>query len=324
MGAPTLAMDLDRERFQVTQEQLSRPGKDLADLSEVEFEEGLKRLKTVQQRIQKLLETALVEGGHYGNPDTYDGGKAFKKPILYKAGAEELRRLMRYSLRRLGPDVVTVLAPTPEDPQGYVSVVVEMGLYDATGRLLAVKSAACTTKEGRFRKYGKQGGWTYDDAREKLHDCLTMAEKRCGTLLTCEATGATAFLANGEEMESALEEAERPITPWTDAEKKAVYAKAAEKGIGRKAFAALVLKELGRAAVGTGPDVVNLLSAIARWTPGTGEADEEAGAGEASPAPRAAPAPGTKIPCDDCQGTGRNDADTDACATCTGTGRVRA
>lgn len=324
MGAAALPRELDEQRFLATQDQLSRPGKDLADLSDVEFEEGLKRLKLVQHRIQKLLETALVEGAHYGNPETGNGGTAFKKPILYKAGAEELRRLMRYSLRRLSADEITITDPTPESPEGFVAVVVEMGLFDATGRLLAVKRAACTTKEGRFRKYGKNPGWTYDDAREKLHDCLTMAEKRCGTLLTCEATGATAFLANGEEMESALEEAERPITPWTDAEKKAVYAKAAEKGIGRKAFAALVLKELGRAAVGTGPDVVNLLSAIARWTPGTGEADEEAGAGEASPAPRAAPAPGTKIPCDDCQGTGRNDADTDACATCTGTGRVRA
>lgn len=300
MGTAALPRELDEQRFLATQEQLAGPGKDLADLSDAEFELGLERLKKVQVRIKRLLETALVEGGHYGNPETGNGRKAFKKPILYKAGAEELRRLMRYSLHRVVPDEITVVPPSDAEPLGYVAVVVELGVYDTVGRKLASKRAACTTKEGRFRTFDGKG-WIYKDAREKLHDCLSMAEKRAGSQATSEASGATAFLANGEEMEEALDD-DRPITPWTDAERAKVREAAQNKGLGRRSFEELVHRTLGRSQIGSGPDVVNILSAI-------------------DPAPANGHARG---PCEECRGTGRNDADTHACATCTGTGRVRA
>lgn len=248
------------------------PGKDLADLTDAEFNAGLERLQTVQRRIRRLLETALVEGGHYGNPKDSRGRVAFKKPILYKAGAEELRRLLRYTLRRVEPDEVTIQAPSADDTFGFVSVVVLLGIYDATGRLLAVRAAACNTKEPRFRKYDGSG-WIYQDAREQLHNCIAMAEKRAGALLTCEASGATAFLANEEAMAEALDE-DKAMAPWTDGERTLVRQAAGRKGIGRRAFEELVHRTLGRDQIGTGPDVLSLLEAIEKYQPAESSAEQ--------------------------------------------------
>lgn len=275
MGASVTAVPTHREiedrRLAVSMEAMARPGKDLADLTEVEFEEGLKRLKVVQHRIHRLLEEALVDGAHYGIPETSNGRQVFKKPMLYQAGAEELRRLLRYSVRKTTEDLITVVPPSPEEPEGFVSVVVERGVVDAAGRLCSLKRGACTSKEGRFRSNDGKG-WTYKDAREKLHDILVMAEKRAAGLATREASGATAFLANEEEMDEAME-SDRPITPWTAEERRVVKEAAMAKGVGRRAFAELVQRTLGRDEVGTGPDVMNLLDAIKKLpTPTAGQA----------------------------------------------------
>ncbi len=188
MTAPAPVRSLDVERFEKTQDLAAMKGRDLADLTDPEFEEGKRRLKTVQRRMQEILETALIENAHFGNPTDSNGRQAFKKPILFKAGAEELRRLLRLTLRRMAPDDVIAEAD-------YVAVTVELGIFDGSGRLLATRRASCTTKEKRFKKFDSSGGWTYEDAREKLHDCTAMAEKRAGNLLTCEVSGATAFFA---------------------------------------------------------------------------------------------------------------------------------
>lgn len=232
---------------------LNARGKDLADLTDAEFEAGLARLETVQHRMQRLLETALVEGAHYGNPKASNGKLAFKKPILYQAGAQELRRLMRLNLSRTKDDQVT---STSE----YVEAIVTLGIYDQGGRFIVERRGTCNSKEKRFKKYDGQG-WIYGDAREVLHDVIAMAEKRAAGLCTLEASGATAFLANGEEMDAALTD-DTPITPWTAEEKKIVYEAAAKKSVGRQAFAELVHKTLGRAQVGTGDDVQLMLAAV--------------------------------------------------------------
>lgn len=248
------ALELERSREAATLARLNERPADLSDLSDAAFEDGLRRVKLAQARMSRLLSEALVEDAHFGNPKTKSGKPAFKKPILLKAGAEEIRRLMRYHLRRVEPDQIV---QTSE----YVSVIVTLGIYDSFDRLLAVKSAACTTKEKRFLKFDGSGP-IFTDAREELHNCVAMAEKRCGSLLTCEVSGATAFFANAETMSDALEEEDQVVSPWTAEEKKVTYAEAAAAGIGRSAFAALVMKTLGRAQVGTGEDVKKLRDAI--------------------------------------------------------------
>lgn len=232
----------------------------LADLTDSEFERGIARLKSVQARMGRILDEALVEGAHFGNPKTGNGRTAFKKPILYQAGAEEMRRLLRYQVVRVEgqPDQIDTTAE-------FCSVLVQRAIIDATGRILAVRSGACNTKEKRFRSYDGSG-WTYKDARECLHDCVAMAEKRVAVLLTREVSGATAWLAAEDEMEEANGgEADKPITPWTPEEKRAVIDAATAKGLGRGSFMRLVQATLGRAEVGTGADVMALLDAVKKY-----------------------------------------------------------
>lgn len=261
-------MTSDRESRAL--EAMKARGKDLADLSESEFEAGLQRLETVKARMMRILDVALVKDAHYGNPKDKNGREAFKKPILYQAGAQELRRLMRLNVSRTKDDEII---STPE----YCQAVVTLGIYDSGGRYICERKGACSSVEKRFKRFDGKG-WIYDDAREVLHVVVAMAEKRAAGLLTLEASGATAFLANGEEMQDALAEDEKPISPWSDEEKKQCYAAAAKRGVGRDAFAALVLKTLGRATVGS-EDVPRVLAAIAAWTPETkGDEQEDDGA----------------------------------------------
>ncbi len=279
---PSMAMELDERRRMVTEALSDLKGKDLADLSDAEFADGVRRLRLVQTRMNTILTEVLKEGAHFGNPKDSRGKEAFKKPILLKAGAEELRRLLRFTLRRVAEDEIVQSAE-------YVSVIVTIGIYDAAGRLIATRRASCTTKEKRFKKYDGNG-WTYDDAREMLHNCLAMAEKRAGSLLTCEVSGATGFLANAEAMED--EEDDTPITPWTADEKKHVYETAAKKKMNRNDIAKLVLETLGRAAVGSGDDVTLLLAAIASWEkPKKGSSMESAPDTGPVPGAPSAPAP---------------------------------
>lgn len=266
------ALDLERNRERVSLEAMQPVPTDLADLTDAEFEGGLKRVKVRQERMARILKESLVEGAHYGNPET-NGRKAFKKPILFKAGAEELRTLMRFYLERVKDDVVIA---TPD----FCSVTVTLGIFDRFRRLLAVKAGACTTAEKRFQRFDGKGP-TWKDAREELHNCTAMAEKRAGGLVTCEVTGATAFFANAETMDEVLEgQEDTVITPWSAAEKKEVYAEAAAAGIGRNAFAKLVMKTLGRAQVGTGIDVAKLRDAIKAYGADPAPVDEPREPGE--------------------------------------------
>lgn len=184
-------MEIELRREAATQAHLAqRAGYDVANLSDEEFARGLERIQLRQRRMRQILDQVLIAEVHYGNPNN-----AFPQPILYKAGAEELRGFFKISLRRVDEQRVVT--------REYVEIVVRLGAYDHTGRLLAERSAACNTMEKRFqRRNGK--GYTYVDAREALHDCVAMAEKRAGTLLTLEVTGASGFFANREEFESAL------------------------------------------------------------------------------------------------------------------------
>lgn len=235
---------------------------DLADLSEEQFERELDRMKTRLARVEKICKTRLVEDVHFGIPKDKDGKpvKSIKKPFLYQAGAEELRQIYRLTLKH-----------TPESPKvvsskEHVDVTVTLGIYNSFGHLIAQRSANCNTREKRFQKY--DGGWIYTDAREQAHNCIAMAEKRAGVFLTREATGASGYFTNPEELERAVEAAEEAevvsvITPWTEDEKTKVYR--AVKDIGIKTadeFAKFALEVLGRKEIGTGEDVAKLLAEV--------------------------------------------------------------
>lgn len=168
-----------------------QPGFDIANLSEEEFEQGLERLRIRQKRMKRIYDTNLVPGVHYGNPDN-----AWSKPRLLKAGAEELANLCRLSPRLMGqPDVILT--------KEFCSVTIRMGLADSKGNFVGERHAHCNSMEKRFKKRGG-AGFTWADARETMHDCYSMAEKRAFVASVLAATGLEGFLSNGETYNKAL------------------------------------------------------------------------------------------------------------------------
>jgi hypothetical protein len=241
----TVAPAMDTQREAATQLALAnRAGFDLATVSDEDFEQGLARIATRQKRMARILETVLVEEVHYGNPKTRDGREVFPKPILYQAGAEELRNLFRLRLRH-------VEAPRIIETAEYVSVTVMVAIEDTAGRLSAPRSGNCNTMEKRFeRRDGK--GFTYKDAREKVHECLAMAEKRAGALATKEITGANAFFASQDEdaMRQHLAEAETD-EPITEEQRQKLYADCRAAGIKTKEQLADFVKDtIGEGEIG--------------------------------------------------------------------------
>lgn len=239
-GAERAGYALERQREEAGHALVERKQFDVANLSDQEFQAGLARLKLRQHRMQQILEAVLVEGVHYGIPKTKDGREVFPKPMLLLAGAEELRNMYRLQLIRVGE-------PKEIATKEFCSVTVTMAILDGAGRILAPRTANCNTLEKRFEKRNGSG-WTYTDAREMLHQCYAMAEKRAGTLSTREVTGATGFFAAEEDMEKALsereaEEAGRQPLPEDDRQK---FAQAAAKyGITEARLAAFLLEVLG-------------------------------------------------------------------------------
>lgn len=253
---------------------------DLADLTDEQFERELKRMETRLTRIRKIVDSRLKEDVHFGIPKTRDGKDVpgIKKPFLYAAGAEELRNIYRYTLKLV--DEPSVVADA-----GFTSVTVTIGVFDSLGRLVCARSGNCNTKEKRFQK--SSGGWTYADAREMVHSCYTMAEKRAGVLATREATGVSALFAAPDELEKAMEDHEDapPATPWTEDEKTKVYKLA--HGVGIKTaddFLQFATDTLGRPIrdtrtdIGTGSDVEKILAEIAARK--AGQRGPLAGSGE--------------------------------------------
>jgi hypothetical protein len=216
---------LEHQREAATLALQNKPGFDVAAISEEDFERGLVTIKRRQLRLQRILDTVLIEDVLYGNPKDNSGRPVFKKPMLFQAGAEELRTFFRLTPRYLEPMQIT-------ETQDFVSVTVNIGLFDNAGRLVGTRSANCNSREKRFERTDKKG-YTYTDARETTHSCIAMAEKRALTFVTREATGATGFFSAEEEMEKGLagENGEPKIEPWTELDKKMVYARAAKIGI---------------------------------------------------------------------------------------------
>lgn len=246
---------------------------DLADMSEPEFEAALARADKARRRVERILDNMLIPGAHYGNPKN-----AFQHPILKLAGAEVLEtnfRLTIYAPTTGGTTDrdVTIIPPTYGidgktilDP-GWVSVTLSRGIMAPDGSRIGITTANCNSREKRFKKHGSSSTekFTYQDARETLHDCLSIAEKRCKVRLVRGALGLTAWLESEEEMEASVAEEDTPTELWTEVEKKSVYDAAQKKGLGRRALTALVQDTLGRTQVGAGADVTKLLAAIEAW-----------------------------------------------------------
>lgn len=278
-----LAMQPEREAATIAL--ANRPGYDIATITDQEFEQGLERLKVRQQRMQKVLDTALTDGIHYGNPNN-----AFPKPMLLQPGVEELIKLFRLSPRHGHPPII-------ESSETFVSVTVMIEILDSMGRLLAARSGSCNTMEKRFRGRGGNG-FTFKDAREMLHNCQAMAEKRALKFAVSAATGATAFFANEEEMAEALAEDVPEPTPWTDDERKAVQKAAVAAGLKtRDDLKAFVSETLGREFVGTGEDVATLIMALKKRQIAAEKAAAKAPAN--APAPAAATADTGDLPEED-------------------------
>lgn len=248
--------ETDAAREQATQMILAnRAGFDIANLDDAEFERGLEKIQVRQKRMARILATVLAEGIHYGSPLDRQGNAVFPKPILYQQGAEELRNLFRLRLRH-------VTVPTVIETAEYVSVTVTVAIEDTAGRLSAPRSGNCNTMEKRFEKRNGSG-YTYKDAREMVHQCLAMAEKRAGTFATKEVTGANAFFATQDEDAMLQHLAEAEIEePWTDDQRKKFYADAIAAGIKTKdALAEFVKSVVGEGEVGQ-TDVPKLYEAL--------------------------------------------------------------
>lgn len=276
----TVALQSARE--QATLQQLAgREVFDLANLSDDQFADGLKRVKLRQKRAAELLGTVLVVNVHYG---TEDG--TFKKPILKKAGAEELRTLGRLTMVHLEPPLIV----TGED---FVAVTCHVGHVDKFGQILAGKRRACNSREKRFK--AKAGGWTYSDAREAQNDCLAMAEKRAGTASIVEIFGLTAFFADEDAAVASVEARDRDDgTPWSADERAAfVLAASRVKVTGAEALQKFVADTLGETREVLQADLPQLFEALGRrlaTMPVTRKTAPPAGEGKAPEAGEAKPA----------------------------------
>jgi len=246
---------------------------DLAEMSQDDFEKALARAKTARQRVEHILDHVLVPGAHFGNPEVR-GAKAFKHPILFLAGAEALITMFRLQVGEVhGKERETLIVPPTLDAggkivdPGFVSITVCLGIRMGNGVDGGSTIANCNSREKRFRKSYGEGKWTYEDARETIHDCISIAIKRAVVRLVRGALGLTPWLATEEEMDAASERDKQKLlsAPWTKADKEKVYAAAREVGITTKGkFAEFVQEILGRQEIGTGEDVAALLNAIAK------------------------------------------------------------
>lgn len=264
MTAPEKEKTVDEQRYEATQMILAnKPDFDLANLTEEEFELGLKRIKTRQIRMDRILKEVLADGVHFGNPlmnpdGPKDGPRVFPKPILLQPGAEELRNLFRLKLRHYHQ------AQVIETP-AFCSVTVTLAVEDGAGRLLAPRTANCNTMEKRFEKRNG-AGYIYKDAREMLHQCYTMAEKRAGILCTKEVTGANAFFAALDEdaMQQHLAGEAELDEPWTEEQKKKFYTDAGTAGIKTRGELEQLVRRVCPGAVGQ-KDLPRLYEALEQW-----------------------------------------------------------
>ena len=227
---------LERHREEASQIiHASRDAFALEHLTDDEFAEAMALAKKKQQRVKQVVMGLLEDGTHYGT------APGIPKPFAWQGAGDEIRRIYRWSARPTKPATIS-------SSQEFVSATVTIGIFDSNGTLLLERSGVCNTKENRFKS--KSSGWTYVDAREKEHDCLSMAEKRATLKATLAAAGATTYFQNPNGLDVGETDGEDDAPAWSDEQKKAFTTAARAAGMKSGAeIAEFVAKILGERAV---------------------------------------------------------------------------
>lgn len=251
---------LDRSREKVSQGlRMVGDGWDIAQLTETEFAELLELDKKRQARALAIIRNQLEDGIHYGKVP------GIREPFAFKPAGNAIAKLFRWSCQPLEAPVVIVVAPSEDEPHGYASVSVVVGVYDVAGRQLCTEMRACSTKEARF--YKQRGSVPkFKDARGTLNELEAMAFKRAKlACILAAANVAHVFAEPDRYLVEGL--SEDPIL--TEDERDALYQKAFEAGIDRETFIGIAKEAIGRDAdpvvIHTGDEVGLVSLAIDKW-----------------------------------------------------------
>lgn len=222
---------LERHRESVSQALAARPGFDIADLSDEEFEGALARERKRQERIRQIIKNDLIKGEDYGEVS------GIPQPFAWEGAADKIALRFRWTCQPIGDPSIT----RGED---YLAATVTVGVFDSMGRLVHSVPRSCSTMERRF-KNSKTKKWKFDDPAEALNEVVAMAFKRGKVAGVLSAAAAKRYFANPEQ----LNQDDEP-DPWTPEQKQVAYALAPKAGIKTpEDFAAFVQETLGREAV---------------------------------------------------------------------------
>lgn len=249
------AMSLDRQREAAS---LAIAGRDagwaLEQLTDEEFDHLLELDRKKEERVRKLITNRLTAGVHYG---TVPG---IQKPFAWEPTADEILKLFRWDCRPIGE-------PTVHRATDYVEATVTVGVFNLRGNQVGASAMrSCGTLERRFKNQ-KSGKWKFDDPREAVNECVSMAFKRAKVAATLGAAGAKHFFANPELLEAGEEAAEtaaaEPVDLLSEEELKPILVAARKAGIPTAAaFRDFITRHLGHAYV-TKADVEPLRQHIA-------------------------------------------------------------
>lgn len=194
---------LDRHREGVSQALAMRPGFDLADLSEPEFEAMLERERVRQDRIRRIIKNDLVEGEDYGSVP------GIPKPFAWEGSADKILIRMRWTCRPVEEPALTLT-------EEVIAATVTVGVFDSMDRLVHSVPRSCSTMERRFRNQ-KTKKWKFDDPREALNEVVAMAFKRGKVAATLSAAAAKHFFANPDQLGEGEDGGREPWTEeqWT-------------------------------------------------------------------------------------------------------------
>lgn len=261
-GAERAAMALERQRFDASQALAeNRRAFDIADLTEQQFQDLLKREQLRLTRLRQIIKNDLVAGKDYGILPGTD------KPSGWEGAADKINMRMRWTPRPLGePHIIRT--------GDRLMVTMTVGVFNNMDQLVGSATRSCSTKEKRFRRKGLDK-WKFEDPDETLNECVAMTFKRGKLAATFSAAG-----IKGDFAEEEVEDEGEVSEPWSDDERKGWAVTAMKAGIPKEGLTAFVGQVLGGPRVPRKTDLPALSAAVAAYRkPGTKEAaaGEEAG-----------------------------------------------
>ena len=232
-GASSARVAIERHREGVTMATQTRPGYDIADLTDDEFEAGLQRERLRQVRVRKIIMNDLIEGEDYG------AVPGIPKPFAWEGSADKLLARMRWTCQPVGEPALTIA-------EEYVMASVTVGIFDSMGRLLFSVPRSCSTMERRFQNQ-KTKKWKFGDPREATNEVVSMAFKRGKIAATLSAACAKYYFANASQLS---EEEDTTPDPWSPEQKQEFYQAAIKAGVRTgKQCEAFIAETLGRGVV---------------------------------------------------------------------------